>query len=76
MGQNPFVSRAPQVRREEQQLLAVGVQLRLIELDVRQALQLERLDLVSLSRELGGSVHLERSSVVRASSRSLDRHVV
>jgi len=62
VGKNPLVCGSAQVRGKKQELLAIGIELVRVQGEVRQALELERLDLVSLSGEFGQSVHSERSS--------------
>lgn len=75
--QDPFVRGSSQVRSKKQEFLPVSVELLRVQSKVRQALELERLDLVTLSGKLGRSVHLERcSSRIPTSSRSVYRHVV
>jgi hypothetical protein len=73
---DPLVRGSAQVRGEKQEFLTVGVELFGVQGEVRQALELERLNLVSLPRELGWRVHSERSSSITVSGcRSLLRHV-
>jgi hypothetical protein len=73
---DPLVRGSAQVRGEKQEFLTVSVKLFGVQGEVRQALELERLNLVSLSRELGWRVHSKRSSSITVSGRrSLLRHV-
>jgi len=76
--ENSLVCGSAQVRSEKQEFFPVGVELIGVQGQICQALQLEGLDLVSLSGELGQSVYFKRfsSSDVRTRGRSGNRHVV